>query len=53
MTPILEAHVYRPVVRGIQWLGERMMHLQAGTIHLYLGYILVTLVALLVVGILI
>jgi hydrogenase-4 component B len=53
MTSILEAHVYRPSVKAVQWLGERTMHLQAGTIHQYLGYILVTLVALLVIGILI
>jgi len=53
MTPILEAHVYRPVVRGIQWLAERMMHLQRHHPPLSPAIFLVTLVALLVVGILI
>jgi hydrogenase-4 component B len=52
-TPILEAYIYRPCVQGFEWLGERMMLLQTGSIHLYLGYILVTLVVLLVIGILI
>jgi hydrogenase-4 component B len=53
MTPVLEAHVYRPAVAFVNWIGERMMHLQAGSIHLYLSYMLITLVALLVIGILI
>jgi hydrogenase-4 component B len=53
MTPVLEAHVYRPAVSFVNWIGERMMHLQAGSIHLYLSYMLITLVALLVIGILI
>ena len=53
MTPLLEAHVYRPTVNFIQWIAAHMMPIQAGSIHLYLTYILVTLVVLLVIGILI
>lgn len=51
--PILESRVYTPLVKGVAWLGEHMLLLQAGSIHLYLSYILVTLVALMIIGVLI
>lgn len=51
MIPLLEANVYRPAVSAVSWLGERLMQWQAGSIHLYLGFILLTLVTLLIVGI--
>ncbi len=49
--PILEEHVYAPAVGLIRWLGERVLMLQTGSIHLYLSYILITLVALMVIGV--
>jgi formate hydrogenlyase subunit 3/multisubunit Na+/H+ antiporter MnhD subunit len=49
---LLESRLYGPAVRSITWLGEHMLLLQAGSVHLYLVYILVTLVALMLVGIL-
>jgi formate hydrogenlyase subunit 3/multisubunit Na+/H+ antiporter MnhD subunit len=52
MDSLLESQVYGPAVRSITWLGEHMLLLQAGSVHLYLVYILVTLVALMLVGIL-
>ncbi len=50
-TKLLETRVYAPAVRMIRWLGNRVLMLQAGSIHLYLGYFLVTLLALMLIGI--
>ncbi len=52
MESLLESRFYGPAVRTINWLGEHVLLLQAGSVHLYLIYILVTLVALMLVGIL-
>ena len=52
MESLLESRFYGPAVRTIHWLGEHILLLQAGSVHLYLIYILVTLVALMLVGIL-
>ena len=52
-TALLEAQIYAPAIRLIRWIGEHMLMLQAGSVHLYLGYILLTLVALMAIGILI
>jgi hydrogenase-4 component B len=49
---LVETRFYNPAVRCVRWLGERMLLLQAGSVHLYLGYILLTLVVLMLVGIL-
>ena len=49
---ILELRIYAPAVDFVRWLGMHMLMLQAGSIHLYLSYILVMLVALMVIGIL-
>ncbi len=53
MEPILESRFYGPVIKCTRWLGEHVLFLQAGSVHLYLSYILLTLVALMIVGILI
>jgi hydrogenase-4 component B len=50
---ILEHHIYGPIVKFVRWLGEHILRLQAGSVHLYLGYMLLTLVGLMLVGILI
>jgi hydrogenase-4 component B len=50
---LLETRLYSPAVRLIRWLGEHVLMLQAGSIHLYLGYFLVALVTLMVIGILV
>ena len=44
---LIERAVYTPVVQAVLWTSERARQLQAGSLHLYLGYLLVTLVALL------
>jgi hydrogenase-4 component B len=53
MGPILESRIYGPAIKSTRWLGEHVLLLQAGSVHLYLSYILLTLVALMLVGILI
>jgi hydrogenase-4 component B len=50
---LLEASIYLPVIKLVTWIGEHMLMLQTGSVHLYLGYMLVTLVALMIIGIMI
>ena len=40
----------RPLIRGLLWLSAQVRKLQSGSIHLYLAYLLVTLVAVLILG---
>ena len=46
--PTFERHLYDPLVRGVMQLAERMKVLQAGSLHAYLGYVLLLGVALLI-----
>ncbi len=45
--PIFETYLYRPVVRTLLAIAERLRVIQVGSLHLYLTYIFVTLVLLL------
>jgi len=45
--PTFERRLYQPVQRLIYWVSNNMRAIQAGSIHLYLAYIFVTLVVLL------
>jgi len=47
---LLELRVYAPLIRILEWLGRRFATLQAGSIHLYLLYMLLTLITLVAVG---
>ena len=38
--PTFERHLYDPLARGVIRLAERMRVLQAGSLHAYLGYVL-------------
>ncbi len=38
--PTFERHLYDPLVRGVMQVAERMKVLQAGSLHAYLGYVL-------------
>jgi hydrogenase-4 component B len=38
--PTFERHLYDPLVRGVMQIAERMKVLQAGSLHAYLGYVL-------------
>jgi hydrogenase-4 component B len=47
-TPVFRKYLYRPLVSGVFRTASSMKRLQAGSIHLYIGYIFVTLIALLI-----
>lgn len=47
---LLENQIYRPAIHLIERAGGWMARLQAGSIHLYLLTMLITLIALLVIG---
>ena len=47
---VFEDIFYRPTIRGLLWMSSQIRKLQAGSIHLYLGYLLVTVVVVLILG---
>jgi hydrogenase-4 component B len=47
---VFEDIFYRPSIRGLLWLSSQILKLQAGSIHLYLGYLLITVVVVLILG---
>jgi len=47
---VFEDIFYRPAIRGLLWLSSRILKLQSGSIHLYLGYLLITVVVVLILG---
>lgn len=49
--PIFEKYLYDPVVAFFATLAERLKVIQAGSLHLYLTYIFVTLIALLLLAV--
>ena len=46
--PFFEDHLYRPLLKFFLKFADKVTALQSGSIHLYLGYIFATLVALLI-----
>jgi hydrogenase-4 component B len=50
ITPFFERYVYEPVTRSVHALARRVKLLQSGSLQLYLGYILITLIVLLIFG---
>jgi hydrogenase-4 component B len=49
--PTFEKHVYGPLKDWIYGLSRQMRGIQAGSIHAYLAYIFITLIALLLFGV--
>jgi hydrogenase-4 component B len=45
--PLVERLLYEPLVQAVLWTSEQARRLQAGNLHLYMLYLLVTLVVLL------
>ncbi|WP_321474110.1 hydrogenase 4 subunit B [uncultured Paludibaculum sp.] len=45
--PTFENRIYKPIQSIVYWVSSRMRAIQAGSIHLYLAYIFVTLIVLL------
>jgi hydrogenase-4 component B len=50
ITPFFERYVYDPAARFIHAAAGKIILLQSGSLQLYLGYILITLIALLIFG---
>lgn len=50
ITPFFEKYIYEPCVNMIHWFAGKVRLLQSGSLHLYLGYILLTLIILLIFG---
>ncbi|MGE5307531.1 MAG: hypothetical protein ACM3OC_00395, partial [Deltaproteobacteria bacterium] len=46
-TPVFGKFLYRPIAAGVFRTASFMKRLQAGSIHVYIGYIFLTLVLLL------
>ena len=46
--PTFERHLYRPLAQSVMWMAERLKVVQAGSLHAYLGYVLVLGVVLLI-----
>ena len=42
--------LYRPIIRMLLWLAAQIRKLQEGSIHLYLGYLLITVIVVLFLG---
>ncbi|MBI4689923.1 MAG: hypothetical protein HY754_06615 [Nitrospirae bacterium] len=50
ITPFFEKYLYMPAVEIVHRIANRVKLLQSGSLQLYLGYILITLIVLLVFG---
>jgi len=50
ITPFFEKYIYNPVIVAVHSFAGHVRVLQSGSLHLYLGYILVTLILLLIFG---
>ncbi|MBI4654350.1 MAG: hydrogenase 4 subunit B [Nitrospirae bacterium] len=50
ITPFFEKYIYDPVTGFIHKLAGKVKILQSGSLHLYLAYILITLILLLIFG---
>lgn len=48
--PVFERYLYQPVVAFVSMLADRLRVIQAGSLHLYLAYMFVTLVVLLLLA---
>jgi len=47
---VFEDIFYRPLIKGLLWLAAQIRKLQEGSIHLYLGYLLITVIVVLILG---
>jgi hydrogenase-4 component B len=48
--PTFETHIYGPLRELVLWVASRMRRVQAGSLHLYLAYVFITLILLLLFG---
>ncbi|NTW04756.1 MAG: hydrogenase 4 subunit B [Peptococcaceae bacterium] len=47
ITPVFEEYLYRPINWAVIYISDKMGSVQSGSIHIYLTYILATIIALL------
>ncbi len=47
ITPLFDRWFYDPLLRSLRWIARQVQRLQAGSLHLYLLYIAILLIALL------
>ena len=47
---VFEDIFYRPLIKGLLWWASQIRKLQEGSIHLYLGYLLITVIVILILG---
>jgi hydrogenase-4 component B len=51
IAPVFQKYLYDPVVVFFTTMAERLRVIQAGSLHLYLAYIFVTLIVLLLIAV--
>jgi hydrogenase-4 component B len=39
VTPVFQRYLYRPLVRGLEWLADLVRPMQSGDVNLYLLYV--------------
>jgi len=47
---VFEDFFYRPLIRALLWWATQIRKLQEGSIHLYLGYLMITVIVMLILG---
>jgi len=47
---VFEDIFYRPIIGGLLWFAAQIRKLQEGNIHLYLGYLLITMIVVLILA---
>ncbi|TGE34409.1 proton-conducting transporter membrane subunit [Desulfosporosinus sp. Sb-LF] len=47
---VFEDVFYRPLIHGLFWVASQIRKLQEGSIHLYIGYLLITVIVVLILG---
>jgi hydrogenase-4 component B len=50
VTPVFEQYLYRPVVRGLEWLADLVRPIQSGDVNLYLLYVFVVILLAYLLG---
>ncbi len=50
VTPIFQRYLYRPVVRGVEWLADVIRPMQSGDVNLYLFYVFAVILIAYLIG---
>ena len=49
-TPMFERHLYRPVIRAVEWFADVLRPIQSGDVNLYLFYVFVAVLVAYLLG---